>query len=737
MQQELPTPPSDLATRGSTQANLSDAPRRTVRLDAPESTFFAPFFLGPGGSLLHKLELQSGCKINLERYAFSERKVVISGSSEDCERAAELVREKIAAFGGNMPNMLVSVPSTQAFIGFLYEKRCAGLIQLQDETGTRIQREDTPGTLGIYGPTDERCKRTAELIQKKIAEFEKVARAAAHGTTLDDPTLQKAATALALRDPVSAALAAAEARHTLEKSSAMTMIMAQAQQVQDVAVRTALAVAQEAFAHELSAMEARYSASFKQLHDETEGRIKEAVCFANAQARETDVSVAVQMTEARMVNRVSQELAAAERRHREQSESAVRTAVAAVEARHAQEAEATAMRTLRENAAANTVDINMHTYVAMRQYVELLRTTVLASNKRAKEDWKIPLDREALGDMLGAFKRVTSKTRYLMFANTRITFSRGGEGEDGVDEGGLTAEAFTLFFREILKPGSLFESGIDGQGVLPRADASESDLRALGLTLLKCCIDDQPIGTGLGRFVFEFLVDSHERRVFHEPHAALRALADFDPELAARWRDLLRGTESSWSGLTPSDFDDTLLDSPLLTSSELAHAIISGCRRRLLTDRAASLAALREGFLFVDLQIQLAPMSCDELRHVLEGKHAISSEELIACFELNSFSGKACVPIYLSELIRDPNILDDVGRLQLLEWCTGLSALPVGGLSPKIKLCLYEDATEQTLPEVHTCTRELHMPEYSSSEKLQERLLYVLRGHRSDGFHMA
>ncbi len=76
-------------------------------------------------------------------------------------------------------------------------------------------------------------------------------------------------------------------------------------------------------------------------------------------------------------------------------------------------------------------------------------------------------------------------------------------------------------------------------------------------------LDDHPTGRLLGRFAFDFLSDAHERRVFGlvrvgprveanpDPNPnpnpnprrvfgatrdALRALADFDPELALRWR---------------------------------------------------------------------------------------------------------------------------------------------------------------------------------------------------------
>ena len=62
--------------------------------------------------------------------------------------------------------------------------------------------------------------------------------------------------------------------------------------------------------------------------------------------------------------------------------------------------------------------------------------------------------------------------------------------------------------------------------------------------------------------------------------------------------------------------------------------------------------------------------------------------------------------------------------------------LPFGGLREnKIQLRLYGvEVDDKTLPETHTCTRELHLPNYSNPAVLYAKLLRALE-HASDGFH--
>ena len=48
---------------------------------------------------------------------------------------------------------------------------------------------------------------------------------------------------------------------------------------------------------------------------------------------------------------------------------------------------------------------------------------------------------------------------------------------------------------------------------------------------------------------------------------------------------------------------------------------------------------------------------------------------------------------------------------------------------------LYEGAADLDLPQVHTCTHEVHLPAYSSRETLRAKLLMAVE-HRHDGFHI-
>jgi len=274
----------------------------------------------------------------------------------------------------------------------------------------------------------------------------------------------------------------------------------------------------------------------------------------------------------------------------------------------------------------------------------------------------------------------------------------------------------------------------------------------VGRIMCKCVLDDQPLGRGLGRFVFDFLADAHERRVFKDARCALAALSDFDPELAQRWTQLLAQPELA-AGLTLDLFDPDGTDDELpAESAALERAVLAGCRHKLLTSREKSLHALRNGFTeTVDLRLQLGALSSAELLRMLRGNTELSCEQLLQCFTWPDVGASATVeaqagfaavdsevPRYLREIILDQSTatgLSSLARLHLLEWCTALTALPCGGLKDPIILKLYEGADENDLPNVHTCTHEVHLPPYASRAQLRAKLLLAVE-HRHDGFNI-
>ena len=394
-------------------------------------------------------------------------------------------------------------------------------------------------------------------------------------------------------------------------------------------------------------------------------------------------------------------------------------------------------------------------FMAFRQYVEMLLKYVPTKTAKAKP-WRMVIRRNALCASVLEYFQDSTKMR--LFQSTEVSFvdASTGEVEEGHDLGGLTAEMYSCFFREMLLANAALFEGVDGAisiGLLPTSSASPEQMAAIGRIMCKCLLDDQPIGAGLGRFVFEYLADTHETRVFQSPRAALAALADYDAALAQQWAKLLA---EPMDMLTLDMFDEDAVcdDDEYLPATEeaIGAAIIAGCRSRLLTKRERSLQALRAGFAEhgdTDLRIHLGIFSSEELVRMLRGNTELSAADLSGCFEWPDQAASAAaaagfesigseVPRYLREIIEDEQpetALSSEVRLHILEWATALTALPCGGLKDPIVLKLYSQADENDLPNVHTCTHEVHLPAYSSREQLKEKLLRAVE-HRHDGFHI-
>ena len=331
-----------------------------------------------------------------------------------------------------------------------------------------------------------------------------------------------------------------------------------------------------------------------------------------------------------------------------------------------------------------------------------------------------------------------------------------GVDEGAIDEGGLTAEMHSSFWRQVLHPSAgLFELGDTENGfkVLPRARAGPADLiklQRVGRVLCKSLLDDHPIGESLCSFTFDFLVDQHEQRTFGCVDDALRALADLKSDLAAEWRRYLALDSSTFEsyGLTRSDFDEQDSDDSALTSETLPAAVLAGCRWQLLGCRREALAALRHGFVeFVDLSMQLAPLYTSELMLMVQGRVEIRAEELIGCFawpdsspDAASTAGfvdvahAAAASNILRALFGDEASFPASRRLKLLQFCTGLRALPLGGLRTPITFQWdSQDPQDSRLPVAHTCVPQLDCPCYTRHEAAADAFEKALAGG-TEGF---
>jgi len=74
-------------------------------------------------------------------------------------------------------------------------------------------------------------------------------------------------------------------------------------------------------------------------------------------------------------------------------------------------------------------------------------------------------------------------------------------------------------------------------------------------------------------------------------------------------------------------------------------------------------------------------------------------------------------------------MLNEQQRRQLLRWATSRSTLPVNGLTQKVTLIRRDTSgtpPDEWLPEAHTCSLEVALPDYSSSAVLSEQLKRAL-----------
>ena len=397
--------------------------------------------------------------------------------------------------------------------------------------------------------------------------------------------------------------------------------------------------------------------------------------------------------------------------------------------------------------------------LALDQYKLMLRDPKLAG-KTSEKQWRLKLHRNGVNGVAthlcdDVLVYMENAKRPDMWRPTVVEFVGLVGPEDGLDQGGLTAEMHSSFWRDMLGAQSaLFERG------LPREKGDLNKLRCVGRMLCKSVLDDHPIGGGLARFVLHFLIDHHEVRVFGAVATALKALAEHEGEhsgsLAARWSAML-STGSGFEGCNLSNFDESVEDAEdhEVHADNLEAAVLAGCRYRLLARRRNELNALRDGFTFkgsLDLSVQLAPFTSDELALMIQGRIDFSADDLISCFawpqppattDLNAEddTGEAAVQAALLEAsgyLREwlSTACSEEQRLSLLQWATGYVALPLGGLKPddRIKLIPKSGAGPDHLPEIHTCSHELELPPYKSLEQLQGKLLVALE-HRMEGFH--
>ncbi|GAB6033283.1 Putative E3 ubiquitin-protein ligase HTD2 [Chamberlinius hualienensis] len=316
------------------------------------------------------------------------------------------------------------------------------------------------------------------------------------------------------------------------------------------------------------------------------------------------------------------------------------------------------------------------------------------------------------------------------------------EGEQGIDEGGVSKEFFQLIVEEIFKPDfAMFTWNQELQTYWfnPACFESDAQFTLIGIVLGLAIYNNVILDIQFPPVVYRKLLG--KRGVFED-------LLDWDPSLYHGLATMLHSEDE--------DFDDVFMQTFRINYTDVFGNKLSydlkenGDRVPVTRDNKREFVDLYADFL-LNKSIE------KQFRAFRRGFQLVTDEsplkwlcrpeevELLVCgsrvFDFNAleesteydggYTAQSSIIRQFWEVVHD---LSTSEKRKLLQFTTGSDRVPVGGLS-KLKLIIARHGPDSNrLPTAHTCFNVLLLPEYSGKEKLRERLLKAIT--YSKGFGM-
>lgn len=315
------------------------------------------------------------------------------------------------------------------------------------------------------------------------------------------------------------------------------------------------------------------------------------------------------------------------------------------------------------------------------------------------------------------------------------------EGEQGIDEGGVSKEFFQLVVEEIFNPDiAMFTLNSETQTYWfnPTSFESDAQFKLIGIILGLAIYNNVILDVHFPMVVYRKLLG--RRGTFHD-------LQDWNPSLAKGLQQLLdyKGDDMEEVfvqsfRITYKDVFGTVLSHDLkehgdtiLVNQDNKWEFVDSYTDFLLNKSIEKqFRAFRRGFLLVTddspLEMLFRP---EEVELLVCGSKNFDFNALEESTEYDGYTANSPIIRHFWELVHE---FSQEQKRKLLQFATGSDRVPVGGLS-KLKLVIARHGTDsERLPTAHTCFNVLLLPEYSSKEKLADRLLKAI--NYSKGFGM-
>eukprot|EP01018_Ginkgo_biloba_P023206 Gb_26785 [translate_table: standard] len=326
------------------------------------------------------------------------------------------------------------------------------------------------------------------------------------------------------------------------------------------------------------------------------------------------------------------------------------------------------------------------------------------------------------------------------------------QGEEGIDAGGLTREWYQLLSRVIFDKGALLFTTVGNESTFQPNPNSVyqtehlSYFKFVGRVVAKALFDGQLLDVYFTRSFYKHILGV--KVTYHDIEA-------IDPDYYKNLKWMLENDVSDILDLTFSiDADEEkhiLYEKTEVTDYELIpggrnirvteeskHEYVDlVAEHRLTTAIRPQINAFMEGFNGLVPRELISIFNDKELELLISGLPEIDLNDLKANTEYTGYTAASPVVQWFWEVVQGFS-KEDMARL--LQFITGTSKVPLEGfkalqgISGPQKFQIHKAyGAPERLPSAHTCFNQLDLPEYSSKDQLQERLLLAIH-EASEGF---
>ncbi|XP_039746441.1 ubiquitin-protein ligase E3A isoform X2 [Pararge aegeria] len=308
------------------------------------------------------------------------------------------------------------------------------------------------------------------------------------------------------------------------------------------------------------------------------------------------------------------------------------------------------------------------------------------------------------------------------------------EGEQGIDEGGVSKEFFQLVVEQIFNPDyGMFTQRQDEVTVWfnPTSFETEAQFTLIGIVLGLAIYNNIILAVNFPMVVYRKLMGKK---------GSFEDLADWNSTLYNGLKDMLEYTENDLEETYYQTFRICYTD---VFGNNLFHDLkengddvfVTQENKREFVDLYADFLlnksvetqfkAFRRGFVMVTDESQLGTLfRPEEVETLVCGSKNFDFNELEKSTEYDGgYTSESQTIKDFWSIVHSLSLED---KRKLLQFTTGSDRVPVGGLS-HLKLVIARNGPDcARLPTAHTCFNVLLLPEYENKEKLEDRLMKAI-----------